>query len=393
MTSQPILVAGAGIAGLSLALALASRGIPSRLLERRPQHSEAGAGIQLGPNATHVLTRLGLAARLAPFTARPDCIAVHDGLTGDRLARLALGGAIERRFGSPYLVAHRADLQSALLGAVRDCPLIELVYRFEVSGWRQAGSTLTATAADGRSIDGALLVGADGIWSQVRRALFPAAELTYAGKMAARTLIPAAVAPPRFAQHATGVWLSPDAHVVHYPVRAGREIAVVAVVDEAIPREGWGSAIEATRVLARLIRFSPALVGFLSLATEWRAWSLYDPPSLPAWSKDRVGLIGDAAHPILPFFAQGGGMALEDAETLARLIEAGLSAPQTIFTRFEALRRARLMRVQRASRANGATFHLDGLPALARNTTLRLAPGALIMRRYDWLYGWNGDAI
>ncbi len=393
MTTRPILVAGAGIAGLSLALALARRGIATRLLERRAVLSEAGAGIQLGPNATHVLDRLGVASRLAPLSGRPEAIMVAAGRSGAHLARLPLGDAIDRRFGSPYLVAHRADLQAVLLDAMRESPLIECVLGFEVAGWHPDGAGVVATSTDGKETHGALLVGADGIWSAVRRTLFPSAMPTYAGKMAARTVIPTAAVPARFASNVTGVWLSHDAHVVHYPVRAGRDVAVVVVVDETVPREGWGGAIEATSVLARLIRFSPELVGFLGLATEWRVWSLYDPAPLPAWSKERVGLMGDAAHPILPFFAQGGGMALEDAETLARLIEAAAGRPEQAFSRFEALRRERVLRVQTASRANGKTFHLDGFPAQARDTTLRLAPGALMMRRYDWLYGWNGDAI
>lgn len=393
MTTRPILIAGAGISGLSLALALARRGIASKLLERSAEPSEAGAGIQLGPNAVRVLRRLGAEVRLAPEAGRPQAIIVSDGASGGRLARFPLGRAIEQRFGAPYIVAHRADLHAALLGCARETAGVEIVTGFEVARCRQHADHVAAVASDGREAEGTLLVGADGLWSSVRRGLFPEHALAYAGKMAARTVIDAAKAPRRFAEPATGVWLSPDAHVVHYPVRAGREIAVVVVVDEASSREGWGGRIEATSVLARLIRFAPELLGFLGIGTEWRAWSLYDPPPLPAWSQDRVGLIGDAAHPILPFFAQGGGMALEDAETLAKLIDASRSAPQLAFARFESLRRPRVLRVQDASRANGQTFHLGGLAAFARDTTLRLAPGSLMMRRYDWLYGWNGDAV
>ncbi len=391
MTRRPILIAGSGIAGLSLGLALSHKGVASRLLERRAELSEAGAGIQLGPNAMHVLQRLGVAGRLEPLAGKPDAIDVHDGASGRRLTRFPLGADIETRFHAPYRLAHRSDLQASLLAAARARPDIEIATGFKVGDWRETDRGVVVTAADGRTTEGDMLVGADGLWSTVRRGIHPNHPLPYAGKMAARTVIPAAGVGERFARAVTGVWLAPDAHVVHYPVRAGADIAVVVIVDEATPREGWGGAISSTSVEARLIGFAPELLEFLARGVEWRAWSLYDPPSLPTWSKGRACLIGDAAHPILPFFAQGGGMAIEDAETLAALIARSPDAPARAFARFEGLRRARVLRVQDASRANGKTFHLSGAMALARNLTLALAPGSLMMRRYDWLYGWNGD--
>lgn len=391
MPGEPVLIAGAGIAGLALALALARRGIASRVLERRDELSEAGAGIQLGPNAMHVLARLGVAARLEPEAGRPAAIQVHDGSSGHRLATLPLGDAMAAQFGAPYRVAHRADLQAALVGAVHDAPAIALITGFDVAAWEETDGGVRVRSASGPSANGAALVGADGIWSTVRRALFPEHPLGYAGKRAARAMIPAQLAAARFKAPSTGVWLGRDAHVVHYPVRGHREIAVVAIVDEKVAREGWGGPIEASDVLARLDGFAPELLEFLDLAVEWRVWSLYDPPPLPAWSRGRVAVIGDAAHPILPFLAQGGAMAIEDADTLAALLAASPLDPVVAFAKFEALRRARVLRVQEASRANGRIFHLHGLPGLARDFALGLAPGRMMMARYDWLYGWNGD--
>jgi salicylate hydroxylase len=392
MPDRPILVAGAGIAGLTLGLALSQRGIATRLLERREVLSEAGAGIQLGPNAMHVLQRLGVCAHLEPSAGAPQSIDVVEGASARVLSRFPLGDHIARRFGAPYLVAHRADLQGALLAAAHTRPDIEIVTGFEVTGWAKDGHDIVVSAPDGRTIRTDALVGADGIWSTVRRTLAPDHALIYSGKMAARTVVPAEIAGERFARQITGVWLAEDAHVVHYPVRAGREIAVVVIIEEPSPREGWGSEITSTSVLARLIRFAPELLTFLGQAKEWHAWSLYDPTPLASWSRDGVCLIGDAAHPILPFFAQGGGMAIEDAETLAALLSKE-AAPHAAFERFARLRRDRVIRVQGASRDNGVTFHLAGAMAAARNLVLALAPGSLMMRRYDWLYGWNGDAV
>lgn len=389
----PVLIAGAGMAGMSLAVALARRGVSSRLLERRPELSEAGAGIQLGPNAMHVLKRLGVARHLEPMAGKPVSIRVHDGAGGRLVGELPLGEGMTGRFGAPYWVAHRADLQAALLAAVEEHAAIDLVTDFEVADWRETADGVEAVSATGARRQGSVLVGADGIWSNVRRRLFPDAPLTFAGKMAARTMIPASLAGVEHIRPSTGVWLGRDAHVVHYPVRAGREIAVVVIVDERTPREGWGGEIEAKAVLQRLRGFATELLEFLDLGLEWRAWSLYDPPSLPAWSRGRVGLIGDAAHPILPFLAQGGAMAIEDADTLAALISAVPYDPAGALARMVPLRRARVLRVQEASRANGRIFHMRGAAGLARNLALATLPGGLMMRRYDWLYAWTSDTL
>ena len=389
--AHPILIAGAGIAGLTLALALARRGVASRILERRAELSEAGAGIQLGPNAMHVLRRLGVAERLEPLAGKPDAIVVADGTSGVLLARLALGAVIERRHGAPYRVAHRGDLQAALIDAACELEGIQLDLGFAVAGWDEQADGVVVQSNAGRQASGAALIGADGLWSSIRRQLFPAHPLTYAGKMAMRTVIDAADVPMRFAMPVTGVWLGRDAHVVHYPVRGKREIAVVAIVDEAAPREGWGGAIESHIVLKRLSGFARELYAFLARGQEWRVWSLYDPPPLPAWSQGRVGVIGDAAHPILPFLAQGGAMAIEDAETLADMLAHGLDDPAGALVQFEAVRRARVLRTQAASRRNGRIYHLSGVTGFARDAVLRVAPGRLLMAQYDWLYGWTGD--
>lgn len=389
---QPVLIAGAGIAGLTLGLALSRKGIPSRILERRAEPGEVGAGIQLGPNAMGVLARLGIAQVIEKFAGRPEAIEVADGLSGRRLARLPLGAAIEQRHGAPYRVMHRADLHGALLSACREADGIDIVTGFEVESWAEFASRgVTVSASGGRTAEGSVLVGADGLWSAVRRRLFPDASLIYSGKMAARTVIAAEDAGQRFTASVTGVWIARDAHVVHYPVRSGREIAAVVIIDEARPREGWGGEITADAVLARVAHFSPEVLAFLRRGSDWRSWSLYDPIPLEDWSRGRIVLIGDAAHPILPFLAQGGAMAIEDAETLATLIAIAPENPSAAFPRFERLRRDRVIRVQGASRDNGVIFHLGGPMGIARNLTLAAVPGAMLMRRYDWLYGWKGD--
>lgn len=397
----PVLIAGAGIAGLTLALALANRGIACRVLERSETISEAGAGIQIGPNAMQVLRRIGVADLLEPAAGKPEAIVVSNGATGRVLARMPLAGFMEQRHGAPYWVAHRADLQAALLTRVRQCPEIEIATGFEVASWTDLEASaphgsIGVQSATGTHAYGRCLVGADGIWATTRRRLFPQSPIVYAGKMAARTIIPMPLAEGRFAIPHTGIWLGRDAHVVHYPIRGHREIALIAIVDAAELNSGklgesWGGKITSPDVLRRLHRFTPELLSFVSKGAEWRMWSLYDTPPLPAWSRGDIVLIGDAAHPILPFLAQGGAMAIEDAETLAAALDLWPGDNRKAFAAFEAARRARVLRVQASTQRNGSLYHMSGLTGIARDFGMSLMPGRQLMQSYDWLYGWNGD--
>jgi salicylate hydroxylase len=386
---EPILIAGAGIAGLALALALARRGIGSRVLERSTIAAEAGAGIQIGPTGIGVLRRLGVAPRLAPFAAWPNSIDVRDGRLGHRLAKLPLGTWIARRHGEPYAVVHRADLQGALLDAVHAESSIELVMGFRASHVAATASGVSVDSEEGDRQRGPALVGADGLWSVVRRWVEPEADLNFSGKTAARAILPIADVAPQY-RDVTSVWLMPGAHVVHYPIRAGQSLAIVVVIDAPWPGRGWGIATESQTIMGRIDGADAGLVALLNRASDWRSWALYDPEPLAKWSRGPVTLIGDAAHPILPFLAQGGVMALEDAETLAVCIARHGGAFDDAFTAYEAQRRPRVERVQRASRRNGVVFHARGAARLARDLALRTTPAGLLMRRYDWLYGWDG---
>lgn len=392
-SDQPILIAGAGIGGLSLAIALARQGLPSRLLERRGELAEAGAGIQLGPNAVSVLTRLGVAERLEPAAGKPECLRVHDGASGQRLTELPLGRWMAERHQAPYWVAHRADLHAALLETALALPHVDLVTSAEVIAFSPRAGGIEARTADGSRHEGALLVGADGLWSAVRRQLFPKARLTYSGKTASRAVVDRARAAPPFSDMATGVWLAPGGHVVHYPVRGGREIALVVILDEAWPGEGWGLPVDRDGLLGRLSAFSDRLTAFLSCAEDWRRWPLYDPEPLPRWSRGRITLLGDAAHPVLPFLAQGGALAIEDAETLAAALRMWRSAPALAIDRYERVRRPRAMRMQAASRRNGRIYHLPKPASLARDLTLRTLPARRVMALYDWVYGWRPETL
>jgi salicylate hydroxylase len=389
--SDPVLIGGGGIGGLALALALAKRGLASVVLERREAFSAEGAGIQLGPNATGVLQRLGVADRLSPQVGRPECLSVRSGLSGRLLAELPLGRWIEKRHGAPYWVAHRADLQTALLDSARRESLIALATASEVTGFSQEGGRLLVSVGGG-TLRGRALVGADGLHSAVRERLFPSARPVYAGKIALRALLPAERAPARLRAAHVGVWLAPFGHVVHYPIRRQKMVALVAVIAAQWPGSGWSLEVAREEVRAALMPFAGELRALLEQAQEWRRWALYDALDLPRWSSGRVTLLGDAAHPVLPFLAQGGALAIEDAETLAGCL-AGLPDPVQALARYEALRRPRARRIQDASRRNGVIYHLGGLPAAARDLVLQATPAAALMAAFDWVYGWKGDAV
>ena len=386
----PVLLAGGGIGGLATAIALAGHGIPSRVLERRSQFSEAGAGIQLGPNGVHALRRLGIARDLAPNAGQPREIKVFSGGSGAVLTRLPLGAWIEARHGAPYWVAHRQDLQAALLAGAKGSDLIELVSGFEVVRFATDGEIVRAESSDGTGAEGRALICSDGVFSRLRQQIDGRARLQFAGKTAARAVLDASVAAPILDAEAIGVWMAPNVHVVHYPVRGGREIAVVVIMDEDWQDEEWSAPADPARLQAALTPFVPTLQTALAPITDWRRWALFESDPLAKWSFGRVTLLGDAAHPLLPFLAQGGSLALEDAVMLADAFAAAGGDVESAFASYENARQARTARVMAAAQRNGRIYHLSGVAALARNAVLRALPPERITAGYDWIYGWRG---
>jgi salicylate hydroxylase len=383
---RPVLVAGGGIGGLALALALSQAGHRAVVLERRAEFETEGAGIQLGPNGVHVLRRLGIADALQASVGEPECIAVHDGRSGHTLARLPLGTWIAARHGAPYWATHRGDLHAALLAALSGEPRATLRAGCEVAS-AAMGDGVVATCATGERIAGSLLVGADGLWSAVRQTMLPNAHPAFVGATATRSVIPAASAGP-LAAPVVGLWLTPGVHVVHYPVRQGREVAVVVIAAEQWQGTDWSTQADAAALHARLHGFHRSLADVLKGVRDWRKWSLYRLSPLPAWTSGRMTLLGDAAHPMLPYLAQGGVMALEDAVVLADAISRMGDSPAAL-ANYETQRRRRTTRVQALSRRNGRVYHLPPPLAWARDAVLRLAPSTRLMAGLDWLYGWQ----
>jgi salicylate hydroxylase len=384
--SAPVLIAGGGIGGLALAIALGQRGVPSVILERSNQFSEAGAGIQIGPNGTRLLQQLGVAVHLEPHVGRPVGIHVRRATDGADRGTLPLGDWIEQRHGAPYWTAHRGHLQASLLLVARDLPSIEFRMDWDVASFSETSDAVTVLTADGRTVSGDILVGADGLWSAVRRQISGTAMPTSSRRSAARTVIATAELPAGLRGDHVSVWMAPHVHVVHYPVRGGAETAVAILADEPWSVPGWGEDVATSEALRPVTGLAPLLLDMLGRGQDWRKWSLFDPPPLSRWSTARTTLIGDAAHPILPFLAQGAVMAIEDAVVLADTMAANIANPLLVY---EAARRPRTEKVQETARRNGQIYHLSGLAAAARDLALRTVPPKQMMARYDWLYGWR----
>ncbi|GFO82506.1 MAG: salicylate hydroxylase [Methyloceanibacter sp.] len=397
MTDQrPVLIAGGGIGGLTAAIAFGREAIESHVLERSAFDNEAGAGIQLGPNATRILGPLGVLDALMPKTFRPEAVRLFDGVSGKTLATMPLGDKAERRYGAPYLTAHRADLHEALRSVAASAGHVTLTPNFTVADIED-GDGITVASLDGTRVEGSALVGADGIWSTVRKWIAPQAGLAFTGATAFRSLLPLHRLPPPFSEPIVGLWLGPRTHLVHYPVRGGEALNVVAVTETGRKEDGWNRSAETGTVRANFTRWCEAAQGLLEFAPSWRAWSLFSLSALPQWHRGSVTLLGDAAHPVLPYLAQGAALAIEDAAKLAGLWGGARERPAHVFYAFETVRRARAERVRRTSQRLGRAYHMGGagldsmtlgsMARFARNAILGLRGEDATLRGFDWLYG------
>jgi 2-polyprenyl-6-methoxyphenol hydroxylase-like FAD-dependent oxidoreductase len=380
------LIAGGGIGGLAAAIALARQGIDCEILERSHFAEETGAGIQLGPNATRALRALGVLDAIGRDAFRPEAIVIHDGVTGRKLTAMPLGPAAEKRYGAPYLTLRRVDLHAGLRAALARETGAALRTGFDVSAIEAQGDGVVARATDGSEAIGACLIGADGISSALRARISPGANLRFAGATAWRTQIARATLPARFTEPVVGLWIGPRAHLVHYPVGGGADLNIVAVAAGGADRQGWSQLGDAANLLASFASWTGDAKFLLERAEAWRGWSLYRLDGLERWSAGPLTLLGDAAHPVLPYLAQGAALAIEDALALADCLASTPDDPTQAFQRYEELRRLRATRVQRASRRFGFLYHLGGPLAAARNFILARRREEMALRRFDWLY-------
>jgi salicylate hydroxylase len=390
-----VAIVGAGLGGLFAAAALARRGFEVAVHERAETLGEVGAGIQVSPNAARLLRGVGALRRVERRAFQPEAAEMRLGVSGAPILRLPLGAAAEARWGAPYLQAHRADLIAALEETAREAGA-RILPGAEIVDARSEGGRAVLRDAGGGEIEADVAIGADGVRSTIRAALFGPERPRYTGQTAWRALAPADALPPALVRPTVTVWTGAGRHLVTYCLRRGNLINVVAVVERPVwDGEDWSTEGDPAALREAVAGWAPGATAPLAAVERCHLWGLFVRTAPPSWARGRVALLGDACHPMLPFMAQGAAQAFEDGAALARaLSEAG--DPAAALARYEAARRPRASRVQAVSHGNARLFHArGGLERLARYGPIavggRLAPG-LAMQRLDWLYGHDAAA-
>lgn len=394
MTSEdPILIAGGGIGGLSAALSFAQSGHRSVVLEKTQEFSEVGAGIQLGPNATRILNELGLGDALAAYGCQPEGIMIFEGANGKRLNTIPLKDVAKNMFGAPYYTIHRADLQTILLQALKSHQEADIVCGFEVATFDIKHNTardthhITVSSAINQTREGCMLIGADGIWSKIRNQLTSERQPKFTGKTAWRALLPISKIPEQYYADYIGLWFGKGAHLVHYPIKSGHMLNIVAVIDEDWAQTGWDTLGNRDQLETCFKHWTDDIQPLLANVPTWRKWSLFEMPVPKIWGKGPVTLLGDAVHPMLPFLAQGGAMAVEDAATLNHCLKDASMTLEHALRHYEKQRFERTYRVQKTARRLGKIYHYQGVMAFARNFAITNRSPLSLLRDYTWLYG------
>jgi 2-polyprenyl-6-methoxyphenol hydroxylase-like FAD-dependent oxidoreductase len=384
---QPILIAGGGIGGLAAAYALARKGFPVRVLEQASEFKELGAGIQLGPNIFKAIDKLGLKDALLADVWQPGALEMRSALTGAQVARIPLDQRFIDRFQQPYAVTHRADIHAVFLKACQGNDLVTLETQRQVEGFAQENGGVTVTLTTGERISGRALIGCDGMWSKIREAIVGDGKPRVSGHIAYRAVLKRDEVPADLWHPDVILWAGPRTHLVHYPLRRGELYNLVAVFHSDRYVEGWNAEADADVLWAHFKGQRPEVLRLLERIETWRMWVLCDREPVKDWSKGAVVLLGDAAHPMLQYLAQGAGMATEDAVALAENAAAQPHDLPAAFKAYVQQRYLRTARVQIMARVYGDFYHARGPTAELRDQMLA---GRTAEQSYDgmaWLYG------
>jgi 2-polyprenyl-6-methoxyphenol hydroxylase-like FAD-dependent oxidoreductase len=386
-----ILVAGGGIGGLAAALALARCGFAVRVLEQSAEIGEIGAGVQLAPNAFAAYDALGVGEQARSFAVFTDRMVMMDAVDGRAIAEIPVGAAFRERFANPYAVIHRADAHRALLDSVLAQDDIDLRTSTRVIGVDQDADSVTVIDAHGNSHRGVALVGCDGVKSAVRAQLV-GDDGRVSGHVVYRAVVDATDFPADLTWNAAAVWAGPNCHLVHYPLRGGEQYNVV-VTFHSRDAETWGVR-EGSRdeVLSYFDGVCDRARQLLHLPKSWKRWATADREPIAHWSHGRVTLLGDAAHPMLQYLAQGACMALEDAVTLGAALQASGNDIAGAFSRYQRSRVARTARVVLMTREMGRIYHARGVERLVRNDLWRGRSPERFYDALEWLYGWSAGS-
>jgi 3-hydroxybenzoate 6-monooxygenase len=385
---EPFLIAGGGIGGLAAACALARQGLPVRVLEHAPEFKEIGAGIQLGPNIFRALDKIGLRDAVLADAHRPSAMEMRCALSGDLVTRIPLDDRrFLERFKHPYAVTHRADIHAAILNACLNDNRVTLETQRTVETFEQDTDGVTAILQSGERVRGRALIGCDGMWSKTRDKIVGDGKPRVSGHIAYRAVLKKDDVPADLWRPDVILWAGPRTHFVHYPLRRGELYNLVAVFHSDRYEEGWDAKADADVLWQHFKGQRPEVLRMLERIETWRMWVLCDREPVKHWSKGRVALLGDAAHPMLQYLAQGAAMATEDAVCLGEKVAAQPDDLPAALAAYVQQRYLRTARVQIMARVYGDFYHARGPAAELRNQMLGGRTPEESYEGISWLYG------
>ena len=384
----PVLVAGGGIGGLAAALALVRQGFRVKVLEQSPEIGEIGAGMQLGPNAFHAFDALGVGEQARKRAVYTDFMVMHDALDEYQVGCIPTGDAFRERFGNPYAVIHRADAHLSLLEGVQAVDQVAFLTSTRVVRIEQDAQGVTVHDQHGHSHRGLALIGADGVKSVVREQ-YVGDEARVTGHVVYRAVVDKADFPEDLQWNAASIWVGPNCHLVHYPLRGGEQYNVV-VTFHSRQKEVWGVTEGSKEEVQSYFQgICPKARQLIDLPRSWKRWATADREPIGQWSFGRVTLLGDAAHPTTQYMAQGACMAIEDAVTLGEALRANGNQFEPAFDLYQRSRVARTARIVLSSREMGRIYHAQGVERLVRNDLWRGRSPERFYDAMDWLYSWK----
>lgn len=391
MTARPVLIAGGGIGGLAAAIGLANKGFHSLVLEKASRFGEIGAGIQLGPNAFHAFDYLGVGDAARAMAVYIDSLRLMDAISGEEITRIPLDEKFRARFKNPYAVVHRGELHKVFLTACENHPLVELRTDSTVQSYQQDDDGVAVSLEDGTAIEGSALIGADGLWSNVRKQIIGDGNPRVSGHTTYRSVIPTEEMPEELRWNAATLWAGPKCHIVHYPLSDWKSFNLVVTYHNDAPEPVAGKPVGRDEVRRGFEHVTPIARQIIDKGQDWKLWVLCDRNPALNWRDGRAVLLGDAAHPMLQYFAQGACMAMEDAVCLSAEMEASGGDVETAFKAYQEKRRLRTARVQLQSREIGEhIYHPDGAHAELRNQFMRSRSEEDWFNSVAWLYGSTG---
>ena len=384
----PVIVAGGGIGGLAVALALVRQGFSVKVLEQAPHIGEIGAGIQLGPNAFHAFDALGIGEKARSRAVYTDEMVMHDALNGALIGRIPTGEVFRKKFGNPYAVIHRVDVHLSLLEGAQETGRVEFLTSTRVDRIEQDADGVTVHDQHGNVHRGVALIGADGVKSVVRQQ-FVGDPARVTGHVVYRAVIDKKDFPADLQWNAASIWVGPNCHLVHYPLRGGEQYNVV-VTFHSRQQEEWG-VTEGSReeVQSYFQGICPQARQLIDLPKNWKRWATADRDPIGQWSFGRVTLLGDAAHPTTQYLAQGACMAMEDGVTLGEALRVNNNDFIKAFELYQRSRVARTARIVLSSREMGRIYHARGVERLVRNDLWKGRTPERFYEAMEWLYGWN----